>query len=158
MLSKYRQYLYFCLCLHEIEDGIRFLCFPHILFTICLQWMQNLICAYRSFIIFTRAHLCSPLNYPPYQRAEHDLNKWSSVWQCLMWRLQASLSFKNRACQLGDCSPCVSHKGTKDSATVTDWMLHTALVSLSKRVHVCVCACVHISFCTSGSFVLSFHP
>lgn len=25
--------------------------------------------------------------------------------------------------------PCVSHKGTKDSATVTDWMLHTARVS-----------------------------
>lgn len=71
-----------------------------------------------------------------------------------MWRLQASLSFKNRACQLEDCSPCVSHKGTKDSATVTDWMLHTALMSLSERVHVCV----HVSFCTSGSFVLSFHP
>lgn len=46
-----------------------------------------------------------------------------------------------------------SHNGTKDSATVTDWMLHMALVSLSEGVHVCV----RVSFCGSGSFLLSFH-
>lgn len=39
---------------------------------------------------------------------------------------------------------------TKDTATVTDWMLHTVLVSLSERVHVCV----KVSFCGAGSFML----
>lgn len=33
--------------------------------------------------------------------------------------------------------PCVSHKGTKDSATVTDWMLHTARVSETQAHFLC---------------------
>lgn len=75
-------------------------------------------------------------------------NKRPDVWRCLMRRLQASLSLKNTVCQLEACSPCVSHKGTKDSATVTDCTLHTAPASLRERVHV--------PFCGGGSFMLSF--
>lgn len=62
---------------------------------------------------------------------------------------------KIAVCQQEACSPCVSHKGTKESATVTDWMLHTALVPLSERA--CSFACARL-FLWRWQFHAKFLP
>lgn len=80
---------------------------------------------------------CSPLSNPPLSALWTSFQKMSR--RATVSNVASTLTLlKNTACQLEACSPCVRHKGTKDAATVTDWMLHTAPVSPSERPRLCM--------------------